>query len=168
MGFASADLFKWFDIHCRNPCLQQQTFTCYLEISVWEVRMMNYVVWLWVAIGGAAGSLLRHGISILIPAQHGFPWATLSVNLMGCFFLPFVTEGKWIPPDMQKLFGTGLIGSFTTFSTFSVESMELWGDGNMDGFWVYTGASLIGGIMLSALSFWIIHRYERTFSKGGK
>ncbi|SEN66427.1 fluoride efflux transporter FluC [Lihuaxuella thermophila] len=107
-------------------------------------------IW-YVAVGGFAGTLLRFSVSSLLNGQ-GFPWGTLLVNWTGCFFLgwlfSFASGSKRFPPEWRTGLGTGLIGSYTTFSTFSAETLRLEG-------WslqaLYVTASVIGGILLAML-----------------
>ncbi|MBO8156806.1 MAG: CrcB family protein [Bacillaceae bacterium] len=116
---------------------------------------MKQKVWIWLALGGAIGSLLRYGVSVIIPDTGGFPYPTMTVNLIGCFLLPFIINGNWLTPHLRKIVGTGVIGSFTTFSTFSVESIHLITSGHLRFFLTYTGISIFAGICLSAFGFWI-------------
>lgn len=105
-------------------------------------------------IGGAAGyliSLVMKGIG------KGFPWATLAVNLVGCFLIGLLwgifsrnasESSKW------TLFLTvGLCGGFTTFSTFSKEALMMLQSGNILGFTGYIALSVIAGIALVALGY---------------
>jgi len=84
-----------------------------------------------IGIGGAIGAALRYSVSLLFLTNvtAGFPFATVGVNLAGCFLLGMLSSGfelKLIKnPDYLSAFKTGLIGSFTTFSTFSVEVIQL-------------------------------------------
>jgi len=80
---------------------------------------------------GALGALLRYLIGIIIPSTYlmGFPLSTLVTNLMGCFglswFLTWVTTHPSFPQKIQTAITTGFIGSFTTFSTFNIELIQL-------------------------------------------
>ncbi|MGB5696494.1 MAG: fluoride efflux transporter CrcB, partial [Polyangiales bacterium] len=86
----------------------------------------------WVAIGGAAGSCLRYWVSLLLgplTAAHAFPWATFAVNVLGSLGLgvAFVLaeDRSWFGSDLRLLLGTGLMGGFTTYSAFNLESIGL-------------------------------------------
>jgi len=89
------------------------------------------VSWLWVAIGGALGSLGRYGVGRLWPAvPGGFPVPTLTVNLLGSFAIGLLYI--WIGArfgtggDPARLFWmTGVLGGFTTYSAFALESTLL-------------------------------------------
>ncbi|MCM3723887.1 fluoride efflux transporter CrcB [Solibacillus isronensis] len=84
-----------------------------------------------IGIGGAIGAVLRYSVSLLLLTNEtaAFPFATVAVNLAGCFLLGLLSSGLELKisanPDYLSAFKTGLIGSFTTFSTFSVEVIQL-------------------------------------------
>ncbi|MET9799668.1 fluoride efflux transporter CrcB [Streptomyces sp. NPDC006368] len=84
-----------------------------------------------VAVGGALGAAARYGVSLLWPAAPGaFPWATLWINAVGCAvigaFLVVITEGGApAHPLVRPFFGTGVLGGFTTFSTYAVDVERL-------------------------------------------
>lgn len=87
-----------------------------------------------VALGGAIGAVLRYAISGWAHSAFGeaFPWGTLSANLLGCFaigFLWILSERAWLSPHAGTLLLTGLVGAFTTFSTYGLESLNLLREG---------------------------------------
>ena len=82
--------------------------------------------------GGGIGSLLRYGISNLFPYSSGFPWATFVSNILACLLMGFIIN--WIDRTFSSTFDvnnlkwlllTGICGGFSTFSTFSNESLQL-------------------------------------------
>jgi CrcB protein len=81
-----------------------------------------------IALAGAAGALARYGLSGLAHRWWGagFPWGTLTVNLIGCLLLGLLAEmirhTGWLSPEARTAIGIGFLGSFTTFSTFGVET----------------------------------------------
>ena len=84
-----------------------------------------------IAIGGAAGSVLRYLVSGVVQQGAGagvFPWGTLAVNLLGCFaigVLAELSESRGVlDAEMRGLLIVGLIGGFTTFSTFANETLS--------------------------------------------
>ncbi|MFC3959577.1 fluoride efflux transporter CrcB [Halovivax cerinus] len=77
-----------------------------------------------VGTGAAVGALLRHWIYTEIPGDE-FPWPTLAVNVLGSFALGLLAFGG-VDAAATQLLGVGLCGAFTTFSTFSVETVGLW------------------------------------------
>lgn len=83
-----------------------------------------------VAGGGALGSLLRFAVGRLLPtAPTAMPWSTLGVNVLGSFALGLLAGASFARPDaspaLRAFLGIGLLGGFTTFSTFSVETITL-------------------------------------------
>ncbi|QDQ15099.1 fluoride efflux transporter FluC [Streptomyces spectabilis] len=88
-----------------------------------------------VAAGGAAGAGARYGAALLWPtATAAFPWTTLVVNALGCavigVFMVLVTEVWNAHRLVRPFFGTGVLGGFTTFSTYAVDIQRLIGDGH--------------------------------------
>lgn len=96
------------------------------------------MVVLGVMIGGAFGALARYGTTLLLQGAPGagyagFPFATLAVNVVGSFLLAVVASlgpNALISPQLRTTLAAGFIGSFTTFSTFELESYELFRDGS--------------------------------------
>jgi len=90
-----------------------------------------------ISFGGVAGSLARYYLSLLVQKQtvSAFPYGTLAVNLIGCLFIGFVMQIAMIKPAFSntiKLFlVTGFAGAFTTFSTFSHETISLFMQNNV-------------------------------------
>ncbi|MFM7566229.1 MAG: fluoride efflux transporter FluC [Flavobacteriales bacterium] len=113
--------------------------------------------WILVFIGGGLGSLSRYFISVKLPYQGGIPWATLLSNLLasavlGVILLVGKTDQKpeWLIPFL----GIGFCGGFSTFSTFSAESIQLLQQGNYLLFGLNLGLSLLGCLgVLYLLSF---------------
>ncbi len=105
-----------------------------------------------VAAGGALGSPARYGIGLLIPVRAGtFPWATFWINLSGSLvlgaLLAMVIE-RWPPNQLVRpFFATGFIGAYTTWSTFTVESDQLYVHGHAALATTYVGTSLVGGLV---------------------
>lgn len=82
-----------------------------------------------IIVGGFLGSVSRFLIGDWVSNETGFPFGTLYINLMGCFFLgwlfSFTEKRTRKHPRIVLFLGTGFTGSFTTFSTFSVETVQL-------------------------------------------
>ena len=109
-----------------------------------------------IAGGGAAGALLRYAAAGLVQraASGTFPWGTLSVNLAGCLMLGALWamfEALSVSPNVRALLGVGLLGAFTTFSTFSVESLNLLRDRE----YLLAGANVLGSCVGGLLLVWI-------------
>ncbi len=102
-----------------------------------------------VAFGGGAGAWLRFVAGRLI-GNASFPWATLSVNLLGSFAIGLLAG--WLARNgtssetWRLLLGVGVLGGFTTFSAFSLEMVQLIQRGALAQAGLYAAASLIGGI----------------------
>ena len=85
---------------------------------------------LWICLGGAAGTGARYWLSgfVLRHAGPGFPFGTLAVNTIGCFLLGFLMEvgatGGLLGPTLRIALATGVMGGFTTYSTFNYETIE--------------------------------------------
>ena len=118
---------------------------------------MGYYGFLLVFIGGGIGSALRHG-SALVAARWfgtGLPYGTLFVNIFGSFVMGLITE-YWalksgLPQPVRLFLTTGIIGGFTTFSTFSVEAVGMARWGNASGALAYAVSSVVLGVALVAL-----------------
>ena len=120
--------------------------------------MINHI--LVVGAGSFLGGAGRYLISLAMKgASKGFPWATLAVNLVGCFLIGLLWglfsrnagEGS-----MWALFLTvGLCGGFTTFSTFSKEALMMLQSGNIWGFSAYIALSVIAGVALVAMGYYL-------------
>jgi CrcB protein len=100
---------------------------------------------------GAVGAIARFLLDGVVSARASsiFPWGTLVVNLTGAFALGFVT-GK-LSGDAQLLVGTGLLGGYTTFSTWMFESHRLGEDGELRAGVV----NLLGSLILGILAVWL-------------
>lgn len=90
----------------------------------------------WVALGGAIGSVLRWATIVLAAGRFGagFPWGTFAVNVVGSFLIGAVVEWSsrgalGVTPMVRLFVATGILGGFTTFSTFSMDTLTLLRDG---------------------------------------
>lgn len=91
---------------------------------------------IYIGLGGFIGAILRYIVSglVLNYFQKDFPYGTLAVNLIGCFFLGLmasVSMEKMIHTELKSFIMIGLLGAFTTFSTFSYETMTLLEQGSL-------------------------------------
>lgn len=106
-----------------------------------------------IATGGAIGAVLRHFIGMLSLHLMGanFPWGTLSVNVLGSFIMGVLITYfalMWNPPQEIRAFLTvGLLGAFTTFSTFSLDVVTLWERGASMAATGYIMASVMFSIL---------------------
>ncbi|OGX61538.1 MAG: hypothetical protein A2189_04505 [Paenibacillus sp. RIFOXYA1_FULL_44_5] len=105
-------------------------------------------------IGGLVGTLLRYFMGQWMPNLHnGFPIGIMLINFIGCFFLGWlftVSTGLWhIHQEIRLGLGTGMTGAFTTFSTFTVQSVWLMEHGSQLIAISYILMSILGGIVLT-------------------
>ncbi|MFG2625029.1 fluoride efflux transporter CrcB [Streptomyces sp. NPDC048473] len=105
-----------------------------------------------VALGGALGASARYGATLIWPtAPGGFPWTTLIVNVIGCavigVFMVVISDAWAAHRLVRPFFGTGVLGGFTTFSTYAVDIERL-----VDGGRARTGLAYLGLTLLAALA----------------
>jgi len=107
-----------------------------------------------ISLGAIAGALSRYYLTLWFAKTFGtsFPYGTLAINLTGClamgFFSTLVLERiAPIPPEVQLLVATGFLGAYTTFSTYGMESVNLWRNGAYNLAGIYWAGSAILGIV---------------------
>jgi CrcB protein len=106
-----------------------------------------------VAVGGLAGVLGRYGITRLTLHSDALIWSTVGINVAGSFLLGLLVAGDWFSRDVREGLGVGVLGGFTTFSTFSVQ-VVLEADGGKPGrAALYVVASVVGGIAAAAAGY---------------
>ncbi len=104
---------------------------------------------LWVGLGGAIGSILRYTLSLL-PIKSSFPVLTLITNLLGAFIIGVVVglfEKQYLSSYIHLFLKTGVCGGFTTFSTFSLETLTLLENGMVFMAIVYAFISVAGCVV---------------------
>ena len=117
--------------------------------------------WFAVAIGGALGAMARYAVSTWIfnATSHKFPYATLSVNVLGSFVMGilfvFIVERAALPAEMRGLLMIGFLGAFTTFSTFSLDALGLWQNGHLFLALVYVLATVVLCLVGISSSIWL-------------
>ena len=97
------------------------------------------LTYLFIALGGALGSVGRYAISgtVARATSEVFPWGTLVCNVSGCFIIGLFAmltgpDGRiLVPPDLRQFFMVGVCGGYTTFSSFSLQTLALARDGDM-------------------------------------
>ncbi len=119
------------------------------------------LAYLWVAIGGALGSVGRFWLSGLIANRYGetLPWGTLLVNIVGSFIIGFfgaVASAEGRLNSQSRIFATqfvmyGICGGYTTFSSFSLQTLKLVRDGE----WLYAGGNVILSVALCMVAVWL-------------
>jgi fluoride exporter len=114
-----------------------------------------------IAVGGAAGSLGRYWLSVYMARQvpTAFPLGTMLVNLSGCLLIGLLyglaTRHAWLTLEWRLFLITGICGGYTTFSSFSYESIVLIRQGNYGYFFGYVFGSVVLGLLATAGGFWI-------------
>ncbi len=107
------------------------------------------MTWLMVMVGGAAGSAVRYGLSLALnpePAA-GMPWGTVAANLVGCVLIGWCSTLLADASDAVRLgVLVGVLGGFTTFSSFGLEAVRLLQSGQIGVALGYIGLSNIGGL----------------------
>lgn len=104
-----------------------------------------------VALGGALGATARYAFALWWPAQQGgFPWATFWTNVVGCavigVFMVVITEVPSAHRLVRPFFGTGVLGGFTTFSTYAVDIQRLIDHGHPRTALAYLAATLTAAL----------------------
>lgn len=117
------------------------------------------MIYIYVGLAGAVGALARYGLGMMVDSigPSAFPVSTLLINLIGSFLLGWLTHmflrtGK-LSPQFVTIVGTGMIGSFTTFSTFSVETIRLLDESRIGLALLYVFLSITLGLWSSWLGY---------------
>ena len=118
-------------------------------------------LYLLIAIGGALGSVMRFAMSGFVAHHAGetFPWGTLLVNVLGSFIIGFFAtftgpDGRYLVHSAgRQFFMTGVMGGFTTFSSFSLQTLAL----SREGEWLRAGGNVVGSVVLCLVAVWIGH-----------
>jgi CrcB protein len=127
------------------------------------------LAYLWIAIGGALGSVGRYWFSGVVARHFGetFPWGTLLVNVSGSLVIGFFAtltgpDGRWLVPAWfrQQFFMLGLCGGYTTFSSFSLQTLNLAEDGE----WLYAGVNVVLSVVSCLAAVWLGHLLAATFN----
>ena len=113
-----------------------------------------------VGAGSFIGGVGRYLVSLAMKGiGKGFPWATLTVNLLGCLLIGllwgFLSRNASESTSWGLFLTVGLCGGFTTFSTFSKEALTMLQAGQIGGFATYVVVSVLAGIALAALGYYV-------------
>ena len=116
--------------------------------------------WLWVALGGAIGASLRYGAGIfLLKPTNLFPWSTWWINIVGCLlagiFFAYSQKFPILQNEARLFLMVGILGGFTTFSSFGLETFQLLKHGQPILALLYVMSSVMVGVMVLALGFYL-------------
>ena len=128
--------------------------------------MGNY---LFIALGSALGGVLRYFLSGVVAQRFGesFPFGTLLVNISGSFLIGFIftisgTEGRVLfSPTTRNFLMAGICGGYTTFSSFSLQTLSL----ARDGEWLYAGLNILASVALCLVAVWLGHLLAQTLNR---
>lgn len=118
-------------------------------------------LYLWIALGSGLGGVARFALSGLVAHHFGetFPWGTLIVNVTGSFIIGLFStftdpDGRlFVGPTSRQFVMTGVLGGFTTFSSFSLQTLSL----ARDGEWLRAGGNAVGSVVLCLVAVWLGH-----------
>jgi CrcB protein len=114
--------------------------------------MSGVLAWAGVAVLGAAGAYARFAVGARVGVRGAFPAGTFVVNLTGAFALGLLT-GLSVTGDALLVFGTGLLGAYTTFSTWMVEAQRLAEEAELGAMTAYLVLSMIAGLACAGLGW---------------
>jgi fluoride exporter len=118
-------------------------------------------LYLWIAIGSALGGMARYGLNGFVTQRLGdaFPWGTLLINVVGSFAIGFFftltgSGGRWsVGEEGRIFFMVGICGGFTTFSAFSIQTLNLFRAGE----WLRAGGYVAASVAFCLLAVWVGH-----------
>jgi CrcB protein len=120
--------------------------------------LASATLYLWIALGSAFGGVARFWCSGVIARMFGetFPWGTLVVNVLGSFVIGLIAA--LTAPDGRIFMGStarlalmaGICGGYTTFSSFSLQTLSLLNDGE----WTYASANIVGSVVFCLVAVW--------------
>lgn len=113
-----------------------------------------------VGLGGGLGALARYGISQALPTEPGrFPWGTFTENVLGCLvigvLMVLITEVWTAPRLLRPFLGVGVLGGFTTFSTYAVEFQKLLQQGAAPLAFGYLATTVLCALLAALLGMWL-------------
>src|SRR6201988_4444803 len=116
------------------------------------------ITYLWIAVGGAVGTTARYWLSGVVAGLIGetFPWGTLVINVTGSFTIGFFAvltgpDGRiYVGSTARQFVMIGICGGYTTFSSFSLQTLNLLNDGE----WVRAGGNVVLSVLLCLIAVW--------------
>ncbi|MGD9509481.1 MAG: fluoride efflux transporter CrcB [Geminicoccaceae bacterium] len=125
--------------------------------------------YLWIALGSALGGIARFWCSGVIAERFGgtFPWGTLLVNVVGSFIIGFFAtisgpDGRLlVAPDIRQFVMVGFCGGYTTFSSFSLQTLSL----AQDGEWLQVAGNVLLSVAACLVAVWLGHMAAGSFNE---
>ncbi|WP_418160595.1 fluoride efflux transporter CrcB [Benzoatithermus flavus] len=123
--------------------------------------MATVTTYFWIACGSALGGMSRFWCSGFVAKRFGgtFPWGTMLVNVVGSFIIGFFAtltgpDGRLlVSPNARQFVMVGICGGYTTFSSFSLQTLSLLRDEE----WLLAGLNIVLSVVLCMLSVWLGH-----------
>lgn len=116
------------------------------------------LIYFWIGLGGALGTIMRFALDGLVSRHFvSFPLGTLIINVTGSFLIAFFAtvtgpDGRFLAPSTTRMFFmTGICGGYTTFSSFSLQTLNL----ARDGEWFYAGLYVLLSVALCLIAAWL-------------
>ncbi len=132
---------------------------------------MNFTTCLVVMAGGALGTLARYLISVMAaPISKDLPWGTIAINVTGSLLIGFfgtltLANGRYPVPENLRLFVMiGFCGGYTTFSSFSLQTLDLIRQGG----WMRAGVNILASVVLCVAAVAVGHLVAAHFNDGAK
>src|SRR5215469_4428669 len=120
--------------------------------------MPTLITYLWLGLGGAIGTIGRYWLNGVVSTWFvTFPMGTLVINVTGSFLIAFfgtltAADGRWLVSSNARIFFmTGICGGYTTFSSFSWQTLNLCRDGE----WLYAGLNVMLSVALCLFAAWL-------------
>ena len=118
-----------------------------------------FITYLWIAVGGGIGSMSRYGVSRIFTFWFGetFPWGTLACNITGSLIIGMFAgltgpDGRLlVAPDLRQMVLVGFCGGYTTFSSFSLQTLALIREGDL----IEAGANIVMSVVLCLVFVWL-------------
>lgn len=115
-------------------------------------------LWLLIAVGSALGGVSRYGVGLLVAQRVGiaFPWGTLAVNVIGSFAIGvcgalLAVTNRTTAPWLREFVMVGFLGGFTTFSAFSLQTLQLLRDGKLAA----AAANVVASVLICLFAVWL-------------
>ena len=106
----------------------------------------------YVFVGGGTGAVMRWAVGLWVPA----PWGTMAVNVLGSFGLALLLHpGLGVSPTWRLALGTGMMGGFTTYSTFNHDVISAMSEGRYGHAALVAGGSLVACVLGGLLGWWV-------------